>query len=302
VIDDHSPESAEDICMAFADERIRYIKNDGPSGMAHARNKGVSLAKGEFIAMSDQDDISLPDRLLRQIETFQNDDALLLLGTWRRNFGLNELKQYHPTDPELIKMGLLKNMNLINPSIMFRRTLFSGSNLRFQQNIAPADDYDFVCQVALLGKISNVPEVLLLYRIHEQQTSIQKKTEMYQCADEVRKVYMRKMLASWIPYGLNVDKMAEVFSTNRHLLSLSANDMVERFTLWTELNELSPLWDKRDWHIFLGKRVLDMLPHLKISKWEKLRLMYEVRILIFAIIMRKRPCKNIELIIRRLLK
>lgn len=302
MIDDHSPESAEDICMAFADERIRYIRNDGPSGMAHARNKGVSLAKGEFIAMSDQDDISLPERLSRQVEMLQNDDALLLLGTWRRNFGLNKHKQYYPTDPDRIKMGLLKNMNLINPSIMFRRTLFTESNLRFQQNMAPADDYGLVCQAALLGKISNVPEVLLLYRIHEQQTSIQKKTEMYQRADEVRKVYMSKVLASWIPYGFNVDKMAEVFSANRHLLSLSANDMAERFILWTKLNELSPLWNKRDWHIFLGKWFLDMLPHLKISKWEKLKLMYKVRTLIYTVIMHKRPCKNIELVIRRLVK
>lgn len=301
VIDDYSPESAEDICTSFNDSRIKYIKNDGLQGMANARNKGCMLANGEFIALCDQDDISLQNRLICQVEALQKDKDLLLVGTWRRNFGANENEVHYETNPEFIKIRLLGNSQFTNPSIMFRSSLFLKQGLEFNQKMAPADDYDFICRVSLLGKISNIPEVLFLYRIHDKQVSTQKSKEMEKLAYEIRKIYISKLLSVWVSRGLNIDTMAEIFSVNNQL-NLSISEISRLFSFWSELNKVSPLWNERYWNAFLGERFLMVLHNLDISSLEKFKLIWQSPELIFSFLIHKKPKIGIKFLLKSLFR
>jgi glycosyltransferase involved in cell wall biosynthesis len=58
----------DNIVKSFHDKRIRYYKNKKNLGISGSRNKLIELAKGEFLAIFDHDDISLPDRLEKQVE------------------------------------------------------------------------------------------------------------------------------------------------------------------------------------------------------------------------------------------
>ena len=301
VIDDHSPESAEDICASFNDSRIKYIKNDGLSGMANARNKGCSMAKGKLIALCDQDDISLPNRLTRQVETLKNDQDLLLVGSWRRNFGENEYEMHYATDPELIKIRLLGNSQFTNPSIMLRSSLFSKQGLRFNQEMAPSDDYDFICRVSLLGKLTNIPEVLFLYRIHDKQVSAQKSKEMENLAYEIRKTYINKLLSVWIPSGFNINVMTRIFSANEKL-DFSSDEISTFFSFWSELNVMFPLWNEKHWNAFLGERFLMILQYLEIASWKKIKLVFKLRKLVLVFLMNQKAQNGIKFVIKSLIQ
>ena len=66
IVDDGSPDGSLDICRAFSDPRIRYLRQEN-RGLAAARNTGLRHARGEFIAFLDSDDIWEPEKLERHV-------------------------------------------------------------------------------------------------------------------------------------------------------------------------------------------------------------------------------------------
>lgn len=72
ILDDCSTDHTADIIKAYTDKRIRYVYNERNLKISASLNKGISLAKGEYIARMDADDISHPERFQRQIEIFEN--------------------------------------------------------------------------------------------------------------------------------------------------------------------------------------------------------------------------------------
>lgn len=85
IIDDCSPESMKDIAESFHDKRIRYIHLLKNSGVAVARNTGITQAKGRYIAFLDSDDLWLPEKLAKQIQ-FMERNHYAFTYTWYRQF------------------------------------------------------------------------------------------------------------------------------------------------------------------------------------------------------------------------
>jgi glycosyltransferase involved in cell wall biosynthesis len=80
VIDDGSSDHSSDLVEKFHDERIRIVREYRSAGVAARLNQAVALARGEFIALMDSDDICFPERLSRQVERLREDPQLNLLG------------------------------------------------------------------------------------------------------------------------------------------------------------------------------------------------------------------------------
>lgn len=72
VVDDGSTDNTADVVRSFCDSRIRYTPLGKNCGGAYARNQGIQLAIGEFIAFLDSDDIWLPEKLEKQIAALRN--------------------------------------------------------------------------------------------------------------------------------------------------------------------------------------------------------------------------------------
>ena len=86
IIDDTvSPESMKDIAESFHDERIRYIRLLKNSGVAAARNTGITQAKGRYIAFLDSDDLWLSEKLAKQLQ-FMEMNHYAFTYTWYRQF------------------------------------------------------------------------------------------------------------------------------------------------------------------------------------------------------------------------
>jgi len=71
IVDDGSTDDTERVVKSFSDERIYYVKHEVNKGAAAARNTGLKMARGEFIAFQDSDDEWLPYKLQKQVEVFE---------------------------------------------------------------------------------------------------------------------------------------------------------------------------------------------------------------------------------------
>lgn len=188
IINDGSTDSTEDIVLSYADERIRYVKNDVNLQIVKTLNKGIELAKGQYIARMDADDISLSTRFEEQVRFMQLNPAIDICGTWLQTFGdKNETWEY-PLSHDGIKALLLFNSALVHASIMAKRSMFS--DFSFSDKYLGAEDY-FLWINSIDHKVfSNIPKVLYRYRLHGTQTEkmVQRKS-----TDNIREEILSKV-------------------------------------------------------------------------------------------------------------
>ena len=86
IINDGSTDNSLDIIKSYDDPRITIINNETNLGLSHTLNKGIELARGEYIIRMDADDISLSIRLEKQIEFMDSNQHIGICGSWIQTF------------------------------------------------------------------------------------------------------------------------------------------------------------------------------------------------------------------------
>jgi len=176
LIDDVSSDNSRDICQQYQDrdKRIRYFENPVNLGTAATTNIGHRLAQGDYIAHADQDDISKPQRLGWQYNFLKNNPDICMISGQMQIFGADTGPTGVPQQDSEIKSNFLPaSQNLFNPTIMIRKSFIEENALHFNPNQKGAADYGFfVNAMCHGGKFSNLPHVLLNYRAHSQQQSV----------------------------------------------------------------------------------------------------------------------------------
>lgn len=166
IIDDGSVDRTVQIIRSFDDPRI-FLYSQENKGVAISANRGLALARGEFIARQDHDDISKESRLEKQVAFLDSHPEIFLVGTAAEitnNVGFTGRYHAHPTDPDLLKLEILFDNPFVHSSIMFRREVIK--NIGFynpKKQITPLDDYDFISRIALKYKVANLSEPLVEY-------------------------------------------------------------------------------------------------------------------------------------------
>jgi glycosyltransferase involved in cell wall biosynthesis len=196
IIDDGSTDDSSLIINSYNDTRIKYIKNEKNLSTPNALNIGLDLATGDYIARMDCDDISLPDRLAKQVLFMESNPDIGISGTWIQTFG--ELSDnnvcVYPCDPKEISYALLFNSVLASPSVIIRRCYLKQYNLKFNSEYIYAQDYNLWAIADNYFKLANIPEILLKYRIsstnrgklkREKQLFLTKLTRNY-CLDKFK--------------------------------------------------------------------------------------------------------------------
>lgn len=168
-IDDGSVDATPEILAGYAgrDERIRVLRHDH-RGLVFALNQGLAEARGKLIARLDADDVALPERLARQVEHLKDNPDTVLLGAWADEIDEDGSLQGHlqpEPDPTRLATILLDKNPFVHSSMMFplriARTL-GGYRTAFEA----AEDHDLWLRMAETGKIANLPQVLIGYRVH----------------------------------------------------------------------------------------------------------------------------------------
>lgn len=168
VIDDCSTDSSLEIIQSYGDKIIweRLPENKGGS---YARNRGLTLSKGEYIQFLDADDFILPKKIEIQINFLEKTQADVVYGDWRyqghQSNGVIFLDQIEkPLMQTDILQSLLENWWTAVASILYRRTIVEKSG-GWDENLSAAQDRDFLISVVMSGaNIVYQPGCYSIYR------------------------------------------------------------------------------------------------------------------------------------------
>ena len=169
VIDDGSTDATEDVLEPYRDQ-IYYIQQKN-QGVAAARNHGIELAQGNFVAFLDADDYLLPGQLARQAEIlFRCPNLGMIHSGWQRvDHQGNKLLDVCPwvQIPELNLETWLRWKPVLPSAMMFRREWLQYVG-GFDPRFPPAEDTNLVLKLALKGcKTAWLKEITVCYRQHE---------------------------------------------------------------------------------------------------------------------------------------
>jgi glycosyltransferase involved in cell wall biosynthesis len=176
VIDDGSEDGSLQIARGFEhDPRVRVIPQPW-RGLVAVLNLGTAEARGEFIARMDADDISVPGRLARQVAFLHSNPSIAAVGSAVQLIDA-EGAVVGRLIPRLsaaeIREALLSGSALFHPTVMLRRQALVDIG-GYRAAFVAAEDYDLWLRLSEQAELANVSDVLLHYRVHEEQVSSRK--------------------------------------------------------------------------------------------------------------------------------
>ncbi len=214
VLNDCSPDDADEILDSYCDQRIIRYKGEKNVGLANVLNVGLAMARGKYIARMDSDDISLPNRLQVQVDYLEQHPQIDLCSTAMKLFGeLQSVSVLKPTMDE-IKITALFYSPILHASSMWRREKFVVNNLFFDQHFVPAEDYRLWTLALLKGiQMTNLPDVLYKYRIHSANATKNTMLAKQKCA-EVRRNYVKQIFPNATESFLNMTYCMDDYMEN----------------------------------------------------------------------------------------
>lgn len=183
---------------ALKDDRIHFYINEKNMGLTDSLNRGLSLCHGEYIARMDADDISLPDRLERQMKYLEKNHYDLIGGITEminENGSLLYSIKSVPTDPKKINKALRYSQCIAHPTWLGRKEVFEKNS--GYRHMPLCEDYDFTLRAVLNGfVISNLNEAVLKYRMTSNSISRSNLFEQYLYMSYITNEYKNNRIAS----------------------------------------------------------------------------------------------------------
>ncbi len=207
LIVDDCPEDkeCEKIIKSYNDNRIKYFRNEKNLGISGARNRLLDTATGEYIAVMDHDDISLPTRFEKQVAYLDTHPECGVVSCWYERFPNIKIKKKPEKNKQIVK-ALKNSCPLLHPAAMIRKSVLVENHLKYEGEFSPSEDYALWCR--LVGKTSfhNVPEILFRYRDHETNESKKNNQKMKNATIKIRKEVLNTFYAENQNTGYILDK------------------------------------------------------------------------------------------------
>ncbi|HZL37730.1 MAG TPA: glycosyltransferase [Tepidisphaeraceae bacterium] len=172
VVDDGSKDGSLSILRRYAreDARIRLLSRAN-TGIVGALNDGLSMARGEFIARMDGDDLCLPTRFEKQVAYLREHSECVLVGSQvllidPADAPICPKHDTRFTHAEIDEAHLHWGWPVIHPSVLMRREAVEQAG-GYREEYKWLEDLDLFLRLAEIGGLANLPDVLLHYRLHE---------------------------------------------------------------------------------------------------------------------------------------
>lgn len=191
IVDDGSIDKSKDIVRQYIrDKRVKLVENECNKGIPKTKNRGLLIAKGEYVAFLDQDDIWMRHKLESQLRLFEQDDevGLVCTGMIFTDENMKSRDIFNGFD-DVDQQKLLKNLYLspINSSslMMVKQECFSRAGT-FDEDIKGWDDYEFLMRIATKFRIKYIRRPLVKKRVHSKSAQLTPTV-----FNETRKVFER---------------------------------------------------------------------------------------------------------------
>lgn len=170
-----SPENLEldTVVSEYAnqDKRIKYFKNERNIGITLSRNKLLKLAAGEYLAIFDHDDISVPTRLEKEVDYLNSHHNVGVVSGWLEYFGKDNFVLKNPEKDSDIKVMLCDNCYVAHTAAMIRKSVLIDNGIEYEDFYTPAEDYRLWARLMDVTHFYNIQQVLVKYRWMPNNTS-----------------------------------------------------------------------------------------------------------------------------------
>ncbi len=197
-IDDGSSDATLSILQRYeaADPRVVVVSR-ARKGLIDTLNEGIQIARGEFVARMDADDIALPERFERQLRYLKDNPECVAVGCAAQiiNSEGAVIGEFSiETDHEAIDRCNMLNINIgiPHPTAMIRRESLLEVD-GYRKEFPVAEDLDLFLRLAERGRLANLPEILFSYRMHGDNVSLARRTRQTESAEAaILEAYRRR--------------------------------------------------------------------------------------------------------------
>jgi cellulose synthase/poly-beta-1,6-N-acetylglucosamine synthase-like glycosyltransferase len=166
-INNGSTDGTRGFLDGLTDPRVRVFHQED-QGLAAALNRGISLARGRYIARQDHDDLADPSRLAKQVAFLDANPQHALVGT-RAEIWVGDAPsgRYHdhPTEDDILRFDLLFDNPFVHSSVMMRKAaLDKVGGYTSDPARQPPEDYELWSRISRHYRVANLPERLTVYR------------------------------------------------------------------------------------------------------------------------------------------
>src|SRR4051812_43027222 len=173
VVDDGSADSTVEIARQIDDPRVTVVEQPN-SGPCIARNAGIELARGRYVALLDADDLWFPEKLERQLDWLRAHPTVKAVQTgalWVNSaLEVVSVRRCNPSDDPLLQTLRFQNLPAFNSALMAERVLL-GELGGYDASLAILEDWNLAIQLARGGNLGSIEEPLAVYRVHEGNRS-----------------------------------------------------------------------------------------------------------------------------------
>lgn len=188
IFEDKSTDSSREILRSYDDPRIRLVENTENLGLTKNLAAGMIMARGQFVARMDADDICMPNRLAQQLAYLDTHPDVSVLGSAVTYFDERgkEYVAHQPLEHEEIKCTLFYGFTMIHPSVMIRKSDLMKHGLNYDPAFRVSQDHDLWTRAIRVLRFSNLHSPLLKMREHENKLGRTRKPMQQQLSDLVR--------------------------------------------------------------------------------------------------------------------
>lgn len=208
IADDGSKDNTWKTINSFSSDKIRAFRFKKNIGAFPRANFLFSQARGKFLAVMDADDIALPNRIKTQIEFLKKNKNVVVVGS-QANI-INETgeiigKKSAPLGHQEIygQFGFIHPM--IHPSCLIKRSLLPKRRFLYRTDFGVNSDYQTFFEFLKSGRFANLPEVLLEYRIHSKNSSL----------NNLKKCFLNTLRIRWLAvtkYGYKINLLSTILT------------------------------------------------------------------------------------------
>lgn len=228
VVDDGSTDETEEVVRSYADPRIRYTVNTGPSGPGGARNVGVRCTQGPLIAFLDSDDIWLPEKLQLQVQAVVGRPELGLVGGGCRYVDEN----LEPTGKQSLPPGKVSYEQMCisvtfpgaTSNAVVRRSAFEDVG-GFDSSLLRSQDRDLFIKLSRDWEVECIDRVTVGTRVHEEERPDKDLETILECRtiinQRIPEPDLRRKANAWMWYQIGRRLLLGLLTENKRFRGLA---------------------------------------------------------------------------------
>ena len=226
--DNRSLDNTSKIAKSFTDNRIKYYNSSVHTDLGEGRKRGFEKINGKFLAILDVDDIWFPDKIEKQLSSFNSPDISVSITNAYLFNNKKKIILYKNDPPSgYIFEKLLEKYNIYFSTVMFRVSSIKKLDYNFDPDFNHIADFDLVLRCLKFGRLAYCNNILTAYRLHGNNDSFRFLEKFVLERDLWIKKNKENNFIDKIKYNKEIIKFSNTNNRQKALLELMFNSRIE---------------------------------------------------------------------------